>query len=58
MMKEIWEVAKKFNSEHFISGHLSFAKSRHVAQLLEGPGDVVFSLMERIRNDRRVVIYR
>merc|ERR1719494_191798 len=56
MMKEIWEVSNKNNRENLICGHLAFAKSLHVAQLLEGPRDAVFTLMETIRKDRRVVI--
>merc|ERR1719320_280443 len=58
MMRDIWKVAKPYNSANFISGHLAFAKSLHVAQLLEGPEDAVLNLMESIRNDRRVDVYR
>jgi len=58
MMREIWKVAGKYKCENDFSGHLAFAKSLHFAQLLEGPEDVVSSLMERIRNDHRVLVYR
>jgi len=56
MIRDIWKVARKFNSSNFISGHLSFTKSLYVAQLLEGVEDVVCSLMERIQRDKRVII--
>jgi len=56
MISDIWQVARKFNSSNFISGHLSFTKSLYVVQLLEGVEDVVNSLMERIRRDKRVII--
>jgi len=56
MISDIWQVARKFNSSNFISGHLSFTKSLHVVQLLEGLEDHVCSLMERIRKDSRVII--
>merc|ERR1719383_1539360 len=58
MMRDIWKVSGNYNGENYFSGHLAFAKSLHIAQLLEGPEDVVSSLMERIRNDHRVVVYR
>jgi len=58
MISDIWKVARKFNSYNFISGHLSFTKSRYVVQLLEGLVDHVCPLMERIRKDSRVVIER
>jgi len=56
MIRDIWNVARKFNSSNFISGHLSFTKSLYVVQLLEGVEDVVGSLMERIQRDKRVII--
>jgi len=56
MISDIWQVARKFNSSNFISGHLSFTKSLYAVQLLEGVEDVVTSLMERIRRDKRVII--
>jgi len=56
MISDIWKVARKFNSSNFISGHLSFTKSLYVIQLLEGVEDVVGSLMERIKRDKRVII--
>jgi len=58
IMREIWKVTGKYRCENYFSGHLAFAKSLHIAQLLEGPEDVVSSLMERIRNDHRVLVYR
>merc|ERR550517_435054 len=58
MIGDIWNVARKFNSSNFISGHLSFTKSFYAVQLLEGVDDVVNSLMERIRKDKRVIIER
>merc|ERR1719221_1933018 len=57
-MNDIWEKASVFNRTHFISGHLSCSKTLHVVQLLEGKQKVVLSLMERIRKDPRVVIYK
>merc|ERR1719402_831469 len=56
MISDIWQVARKFNSSNFISGHLSFTKSLYVVQLLEGLVDHVCPLMERIKKDPRVVI--
>jgi len=56
MISDIWKVAKKFNNSNFISGHLSFTKGLYVVQLLEGVEDVVSSLMERIKRDKRVII--
>jgi len=56
MISEVWKVAQKFNSSNFISGHLAFTRGLYVAQLLEGSGDIVGRLMERIRKDTRVVI--
>merc|ERR1719320_2309378 len=56
MINDIWKAARKFNISKFISGHLSFTKSLHVVQLLEGVEDVVGSLMERIKRDKRVII--
>merc|ERR1719419_1712085 len=56
MIGDVWQVARKFNSSNFISGHLSFTKSFHVIQLLEGLEDTVMSLLERIRKDFRVII--
>jgi len=56
MISDIWKAARKFNNSNFISGHLSFTKSLYVVQLLEGLEDVVGSLMERIKRDKRVLI--
>merc|ERR1719317_42824 len=56
MISGIWKVARKFNNSNFISGDLSFTKSLYVVQLLEGVKDVVGSLMERIKRDKRVII--
>jgi len=56
MMLQIWNWASAFNKANFISGHLAFTTSLHVAQLLEGEENVVSSLMSRIREDPRVVI--
>jgi len=55
MMKDIWKVASKFNKENFISGHLAFANSLHVAQLLEGKEEAVLELVERIKKDPRII---
>jgi len=55
VMKDIWKVAGKYNKEHFISGHLAFANSLHVAQLLEGKEEAVLKLLERIKKDRRII---
>jgi len=56
MMWQIWNEASAFNKANFISGHLSYTASLHVAQLLEGEENAVHSLMSRIRKDPRVVI--
>jgi len=56
MISDIWKVARKYNGSNFISGHLSFTKSLYVVQMLEGSEDVVGSLMERIKRDKRVII--
>jgi len=56
MLDDIWKQASAFNRSNFISGHLSCAKSLHVVQVLEGKEKVVLSLMDRIRNDPRVII--
>jgi len=58
MIDDIWKRASEFNRRNFISGHLSCSKTLHVVQLLEGKEKVVLSLMERIRKDPRVVIYK
>jgi len=58
MMSDIWKFSQIHNHENFISGHLSFTKTLHVAQLLEGPEEAVLELMERIRKDVRVNIHR
>jgi len=58
MIEDIWKKASVFNRRNFISGHLSCSKTLHVVQLLEGKENVVLSLMERIRKDPRVVIYK
>ena len=58
MMSEIWKVASIFNSTHGISGHLSNTNGCDVAQLIEGKADEIISLMERIRKDPRIVIYK
>merc|ERR1719348_1998404 len=58
MISEIWKVASIFNSTHGISGHLSYTNGWDVAQLIEGKADEIISLMERIRKDPRVVIYK
>jgi len=56
LISDVWQVARKFNSSNFISGHLSFTKSLYVVQLLEGLEEHVCSLMDRIRKDSRVII--
>merc|ERR1719419_366141 len=58
IIRDIWNVAGKFNCSNFISGHFSFTKSLYAVQLLEGVEDVVNSLMERIRKDKRIIIER
>merc|ERR1719419_1449778 len=56
IIRDIWNVAGKFNCSNFISGHFSFTKSLYAVQLLEGVEDVVASLMERIKRDKRIII--
>jgi len=58
LIYDIWKGASKFNRRNFISGHLSWATTLHVVQLLEGKRKVVLSLMKRIRKDPRVVIHK
>jgi len=58
MINDIWKGASEFNRRNFISGHLSCSKTLHVVQLLEGKEKVVLSLMQRIRKDPRLVIYK
>jgi len=58
MINDIWKGASEYNRRNNISGYLTCAKTLHVVQLLEGEEDVIFSLMERIRRDLRLVIYK
>jgi len=58
LMDDIWMKSSVYNKTNFISGHLAWTESLHVAQLLEGRSEVVFSLMERIRRDPRVIIHK
>merc|ERR1719283_650529 len=58
IIDDIQKEASEFNRRNFISGHLYCCKTLHIAQLLEGKETVVLSLMERIRSDPRVVIYK
>jgi len=54
MINEIWKVASVWNPIHGISGHLSYTKQLHVAQLIEGKADAIKALIERIHKDSRV----
>jgi len=56
MMDDIWKVSSVWNKDNFISGHLAWAESLHVAQLIEGRSEVIVPLMEKIRSDPRVII--
>jgi len=58
MMDDIWKVSSVWNKDNFISGHLAWAESLHVAQLIEGRSEVILPLMERIRRDPRVIIHK
>jgi hypothetical protein len=58
MMTDIWKVASSCNKSHMISGHLSWTKECHVCQLIEGKADEITRLIEKIRKDPRVVIYK
>jgi len=58
MVEDISKEASVFNRSNFISGHMSFANTLHVVQLLEGKEKVVLGWMKRIRKDPRVVIHK
>jgi len=58
MMDDIWKESSVWNKTNCISGHLAWTESLHVAQLIEGQSEVVETLMEKIRRDPRVMIYK
>jgi len=58
LINEIWDVSRVWNRINGISGHLAYTNERYVSQLIEGKADVVISLMEKIRRDSRVKIYK
>jgi len=56
MINDIWSSARVHNVKSGISGHLSWTRQGHVAQLMEGREENVLFLMSKIRADPRVVI--
>jgi len=58
MMYDIGKVSSFNNKTNGISGYLAWTESFHVAQLIEGRSEVILPLMERIRRDPRVIIYK
>jgi len=58
MINDIWQVASIHNIMCNISGHLSWTKDFHVAQIMEGKDEDVTALMAKIRKDTRVVIFK